>query len=124
MKRYQEKGVRLLFRADAAFTKPEVYEYLESRDTGYAIRTIAKSGSSSVEAGDGLGWAEGASLGSQGHGHPGWKPSFQAQSVQPGVDQGGEDLPQPGTAQRVDVLIPTAVLHVMQAVLNAPVVAE
>ena len=35
-----------------------------------------------------------------------------------------EDLPQPGTAQRVDVLIPTAVLHVMQAVLNAPVVAE
>ncbi len=33
-------------------------------------------------------------------------------------------LPQPGTAQRVDVLIPTAVLHVMQAVLNAPVVAE
>ena len=71
-------------------------------------RTIAKSGSSSVEAG--------AALGSQGHGHPGWKPSFQAQSVQPGVDQGGEDLPQPGTAQRVDVLIPTAVLHVMQVV--------
>ena len=33
-------------------------------------------------------------------------------------------IPQPGTAQRVDVLIPTAVLHVMQAVLNAPVVAE
>ena len=35
VKRYQEKGVRLLFRADAAFAKPEVYEYLESRDTGY-----------------------------------------------------------------------------------------
>ena len=38
VKRYQEKGVRLLFRADAAFAKPEVYEYLESRDTGYAMR--------------------------------------------------------------------------------------
>ena len=87
-------------------------------------RTIAKSLSSTVEAGDGLRWAEGASLGSQGHGHPGWKPSFQAQDVQPGVDQGGEYLAQPRTAQRVDVLIPTAVLHVMQAVLNAPVVAE
>ena len=35
-----------------------------------------------------------------------------------------EYLAQPRTAQRVDVLIPTAVLHVMQAVLNAPVVAE
>ena len=87
-------------------------------------RTIAKSVSSTVEAGDGLRWAEGASLGSQGHGYPGRKPSFQAQGVQPGVDQGGEYLAQPRTAQRVDVLIPTAVLHVMQAVLNAPVVAE
>ena len=87
-------------------------------------RTIAKSVSSTVEAGDGLRWAEGASLGSQGQGHPGWKPSFQAQDVQTGVDQGGEYLAQPRTAQRVDVLIPTAVLHVMQAVLNAPVVAE
>ena len=43
VKRYQEKGVRLLFRADAAFAKPEVYEYLESRDTGYAMRLPAKS---------------------------------------------------------------------------------
>ena len=41
VKRYQEKGVRLLFRADAAFAKPEVYEYLESRDTGYAMRLPA-----------------------------------------------------------------------------------
>ena len=41
MKRYQEKGVRLLFRADAAFAKPEVYAYLESRDTGYAMRLPA-----------------------------------------------------------------------------------
>ena len=41
VKRYQEKGVRLLFRADAAFAKPEVYEYLESRNTGYAMRLPA-----------------------------------------------------------------------------------
>ena len=41
VKRYREKGVRLLFRADAAFAKPEVYEYLESRDTGYAMRLPA-----------------------------------------------------------------------------------
>ena len=41
VKRYHEKGVRLLFRADAAFAKPEVYEYLESRDTGYAMRLPA-----------------------------------------------------------------------------------
>ena len=41
VKRYQEKGVRLLFRAGAAFAKPEVYEYLESRDTGYAMRLPA-----------------------------------------------------------------------------------
>ena len=59
-----------------------------------------------------------------GQRHPGREPSFQAQGVQPGVDQGGEYLPQPQTAQRVHVLIPAAVLHVMSAVLNAPVVAE
>ncbi len=41
VKRYREKGVRPLFRADAAFAKPEVYEYLESRDTGYAMRLPA-----------------------------------------------------------------------------------
>ena len=35
------QGVRLLFRAYAAFAKPEVYEYLESRDTGYAMRLPA-----------------------------------------------------------------------------------
>ncbi len=46
MERDQEKGVRLLCRAYAAFVKPEVYEYLESRDTGYAMRPIAKSPSS------------------------------------------------------------------------------
>ena len=41
VERYQEKGVRLLFRADAAFAKPKVYEYLESRDIGYAMRLPA-----------------------------------------------------------------------------------
>ena len=34
---YKKKGVRLMFRADAAFSKPEVYEYLEPRGIGYAI---------------------------------------------------------------------------------------
>ena len=72
-------------------------------------RTIANSGSSSVEAGDGLPRAEGAGLGSQGHGHPEGKPSFQPQGVQRGVDQGGVYLTQSRTAQGVDVLIPTAV---------------
>ncbi|MFC1904182.1 IS1380 family transposase, partial [Chloroflexota bacterium] len=41
VERYKKVGVRLLFRADAAFAKPEVYEYLESRDIGYAIRLPA-----------------------------------------------------------------------------------
>jgi Transposase DDE domain group 1 len=39
--RYQKTGMRLLFRGDAAFARPEVYEYLESRDIGYAIRLPA-----------------------------------------------------------------------------------
>jgi hypothetical protein len=41
VQRYQRKGVRLLFRADAAFAKPEVYEYLEPLCIGYAIRLAA-----------------------------------------------------------------------------------
>jgi len=41
VERYQRRGVRLLFRADAAFAKPEVYEYLEPRDIGYAMRLPA-----------------------------------------------------------------------------------
>ncbi len=36
--RYLTAAVRLLFRADAAFAKPEIYEYLEARNIGYAIR--------------------------------------------------------------------------------------
>ena len=41
VKRYQKRRMRLLFRADAAFAKPEVYEYLEPRHIGYAIRLPA-----------------------------------------------------------------------------------
>ena len=41
MKRYQEKGLRLLFRRDTAFTKPKLYEYLEQEEVGYAIRIPA-----------------------------------------------------------------------------------
>ena len=41
VERYQRRGVRLLFRADAAFAKREVCEYLEPRDIGYAIRLPA-----------------------------------------------------------------------------------
>jgi len=41
VERYKKRGIRLLFRADAAFAKPEVYEYLEQRDIGYAIRLPA-----------------------------------------------------------------------------------
>ena len=40
-KRYGKTGVRLYFRADAAFAKPEMYEYLEPRVIGYAIRLPA-----------------------------------------------------------------------------------
>ena len=35
---YRRQGVRQLFRGDAAFAKPEVYEYLEAKETGYTIR--------------------------------------------------------------------------------------
>ena len=38
MERYLTAAVRLLFRADAAFAKPEIYDYLEARNIGYAIR--------------------------------------------------------------------------------------
>ncbi len=38
MKGYQKKGLRLLFRSDAAFARPELYEYLEQEKIGYAIR--------------------------------------------------------------------------------------
>ena len=38
LSRYERTGVRRYFRADAAFAKPEVYEYLEERRVLYAIR--------------------------------------------------------------------------------------
>jgi len=38
VQRYLNMEVRLLFRADAAFAKPELYEYMEARRIGYAIR--------------------------------------------------------------------------------------
>ena len=41
VERYKRRGIRLLFRGDAAFAKPEVYDYLEPRDIGYAIRLPA-----------------------------------------------------------------------------------
>jgi len=43
VKRYQKRGRRLLFRGDAAFGKPEVYEYLEQEKIGYAIRLSANA---------------------------------------------------------------------------------
>jgi len=41
VERYKKRGIRLIFRGDAAFAKPEVYEYLEPRAIGYAIRLPA-----------------------------------------------------------------------------------
>ena len=38
LSRYEEKGLRRYFRADAAFAKPDIYEYLEERRVFYAIR--------------------------------------------------------------------------------------
>ena len=38
LSRYEETGVRRYFRADAAFAKPDIYEYLEERGVFYAIR--------------------------------------------------------------------------------------
>jgi hypothetical protein len=38
---YLREPVRLLFRGDAAFAKPELYDYLEARSIGYAIRLSA-----------------------------------------------------------------------------------
>ena len=38
LSRYGETGLRRYFRADAAFAKPNIYEYLEERRVFYAIR--------------------------------------------------------------------------------------
>ena len=37
LSRYGETGLRRYFRADAAFAKPDIYEYLEERHILYAI---------------------------------------------------------------------------------------
>jgi hypothetical protein len=41
MARYRESGMPVCFRADAAFANPEIYEFLEGEDCGYAIRLPA-----------------------------------------------------------------------------------
>jgi Transposase DDE domain group 1 len=41
--RYRERGCALYFRGDAGFAKPALYELLEAKDIGYAIRLPANS---------------------------------------------------------------------------------
>jgi hypothetical protein len=41
IERQQAQGKEVVFRADAAFAKPELYEALEERDVKYAIRLPA-----------------------------------------------------------------------------------
>ena len=41
--RYGERGLALYFRGDAGFAKPELYELLEAKGIGYAIRLPANS---------------------------------------------------------------------------------
>jgi DDE family transposase len=41
IERQQRLGKEVVFRADAAFAKPELYEALEERDVKYAIRLPA-----------------------------------------------------------------------------------
>ena len=42
--RQKELGKEVVFRADAAFAKPEIYEGLEERGVKYAIRLPANAG--------------------------------------------------------------------------------
>ncbi len=44
IERQQQNGKEVVFRADAAFAKPEVYEALEARGVRYAIRIPANDG--------------------------------------------------------------------------------
>jgi hypothetical protein len=44
IERQQELGREVVFRADAAFAKPEIYEELEERGVKYAIRLPANAG--------------------------------------------------------------------------------
>jgi len=41
IERQQDQGKEVVFRADAAFAKPEIYEALEERGVKYAIRIAA-----------------------------------------------------------------------------------
>jgi len=41
VKRYEDKNIRKYFRGDAAFAKPEIYNYLEENSYLYAIRLPA-----------------------------------------------------------------------------------
>ena len=41
MSRYRAKGTRFYFRGDAAFARPDIYEFLEVEGMGYAIRLPA-----------------------------------------------------------------------------------
>jgi hypothetical protein len=44
IERQQSLGKAVVFRADAAFAKPEIYEALEERGLKYAIRIPANNG--------------------------------------------------------------------------------
>ena len=120
----QDEGDPLVVNViDRLNEQGELIQLLEGKVARQQGRTIAKSGCMSEETCDSLFRAEGTGLGSQRHGHSGRKPSFQTQGVQTDIHQSGKDLTQPRTAQRVPVFIPTAVFHVMQVVLNAPMAA-
>jgi hypothetical protein len=43
--RQQKQGKDVVFRADAAFARPEIYETLEERGAKYAIRLPARKAS-------------------------------------------------------------------------------
>ena len=55
---------------------------------------------------------------------PDGNPPSRRRALIPVFTRVANTSPNPRTPQRVDILIPTAVLHVMQAVLNTPVLAE
>jgi hypothetical protein len=70
--RQQAEGQRVAFRADAAFARPEIYEALEARGVGYAIR-IPANRNLELEIEDILFWSPG---------RPGRKPLVRYKSFQ------------------------------------------
>ncbi len=50
VQRYENRKVRKYFRGDAAFAKPEIYEYLEEKGLLYAIRLPANDVLYNVES--------------------------------------------------------------------------